>query len=97
LPYLYCMQDKVYSRVTDRFLISHLAGETVLMDKQTGDYFGINKVGTAIWELLETPSTTDQIVTKLLERYEIDEATCRIELSAFLDAIEAKKMLLIEQ
>lgn len=97
MPYLYCMQDKVYSRVTDRFLISHLAGETVLMDKQTGDYFGINKVGTAIWELLETPSTTDQIVTQLLERYEIDEATCRTEVSAFLDAIEAKKMLLIEQ
>ncbi len=97
MPYLYCMQNKVYARVTDRFLISHLAGETVLMDKQTGDYFGINKVGTAIWELLETPSTAHKIVGQLLERYEIDEATCSAQVHGFLSALEAKKMLLIEE
>ncbi len=97
LPYLYCMQEKIYTRVTDRFLISHLAGETVLMDKQTGDYFGINKVGTAIWELLEAPSTGTTIVRQLLDRYEVEEDTCKAEVQQFLAMLEAKKMLLIEE
>ena len=96
LPYLYFMQEKIYTRVTDRFLISHLAGETVLMDKQTGDYFGINKVGTAIWELLAAPSTGTTIVRQLLDRYEVEEDTCKAEVQQFLAMLEAKKMLLIE-
>jgi Coenzyme PQQ synthesis protein D (PqqD) len=90
------MQSKVYARVTDRFLISHLAGETVLMDKQTGDYFGINAVGTMIWELLAHPSTAESIVEQLTQRYEIDPITCGIEVGQFLATLENKKMLLVE-
>lgn len=90
------MQNKVYTRVSDRFLISHLAGETVLMNKQTGDYFGINTVGTTIWELLSAPLTAEAIVAQLLERYEIDQTTCAAEVGQFLSTLEAKKMLLVE-
>ena len=91
------MQNKVYTRVTDRFLISQLAGETVLMDKQSGEYFGINQVGTTIWELLAAACTIDQLVGKLMERYAIDEATCSTEVSQFLKMLESKKMLRIEE
>ena len=97
LPYLYCMQEKIYTRVTDRFLISHLAGETVLMDKQTGDYFGINKVGTAIWELLAAPRTGTMIVRELLDRYDVEESACTAQVQQFLTMLEDKKMLLIEK
>jgi len=91
------MQEKIYTRVTDRFLVSLLAGETVLMDKQTGDYFGINKVGSTIWELLQAPSTADALVSQLLDRYEVDAATCNTEVKQFLALLESKKMLVIEE
>ena len=97
MPYLYGMQEKIYTRVTDRFLVSLLAGETVLMDKQTGDYFGINKVGSTIWELLQAPSTADALVGQLLDRYEVDAATCSTEVKQFLALLESKKMLVIEE
>lgn len=91
------MQEKIYTRVTDRFLVSLLAGETVLMDKQTGDYFGINKVGSTIWDLLQAPSTADALVSQLLDRYEVDAATCNTEVKQFLALLESKKMLVIEE
>ena len=37
-----------YQRVDANLLVSQLAGETVLMNTTTGDYFGINAVGTKI-------------------------------------------------
>lgn len=88
------MQPDVYKRMTDRFLISYLAEETVLMDKQTGDHFGINKVGTAIWEMLATPCTADAIVGQLLNRFEVDAATCASEVRQFLKTLKEKEMLL---
>jgi len=41
-----------YKRNDENFLISQLGQELVLMDTKTGDYLGINAVGTHIWNLL---------------------------------------------
>lgn len=91
------MQLKTYRRVTDGFLISRVAGETVLMDARSGEYFGINKVGTAIWELLENPLTLEALVEHLLGVYAVDPAVCIAEVDQFLSLLQAKKMLLIEE
>jgi hypothetical protein len=47
--------------------------------------------------LLEAPSTGTTIVRQLLDRYEVEEDTCKAEVQQFLAMLEAKKMLLIEE
>jgi hypothetical protein len=85
-----------YQRVEGKFLVSQLADETVLMDTVSGDYMGLNPVGTVIWELLQQPHTISSMVSALLSRYEVTEAQCQQELESFLQELDKRKMLTIE-
>lgn len=91
------MQLSTYQRVTDGFLISRVAGETVLMNTHSGEYFGINKVGTIIWELLDRPRSLEDIVEQLTGVYAVDATVCTTEVEHFLSLLKAQKMLLIEE
>ena len=63
--------------------------ETVMLDVDRGSYFGVTGTGRSIWDLLAEPSTPAFIVASLLEEYDIDEHTCRVEVHAFLgDLVE---------
>jgi hypothetical protein len=90
------MVELRYRRVEGKFLVSQLADETVLMDTVSGDYMGLNPVGTAIWELLQEPQTISSLVTVLTSRYEVTEDLCRQEVAPFLQELEKRKMLAVE-
>lgn len=90
------MSEVRYKRVEGKFLVSQLADETVLMDTVTGDYMGLNPVGTTIWAMLEEQQTLASLVTGLLNRYEVTEEQCRLELEPFLQELNKRKMLTLE-
>jgi Coenzyme PQQ synthesis protein D (PqqD) len=87
------MSELRYQRVEGKFLVSQLADETVLMDTVSGDYMGLNPVGTVIWDLLQQPQTVATLVTLLLDRYEVTEEQCRNEADSFLQELDKRKML----
>jgi Coenzyme PQQ synthesis protein D (PqqD) len=87
------MSELRYQRVEGKFLVSQLADETVLMDTVSGDYMGLNPVGTVIWDLLQQPQTVATLVRLLLDRYEVTEEQCRNEVEPFLQELDKRKML----
>ena len=84
-----------YQRVDTNLLVSQLAGETVLMNTATGDYFGINAVGTKIWNLLAQPVSSDTLVDSLIGTYDISSEQCRIEVKQFLQNLESRKLVVL--
>ena len=82
-----------YKRNEGNFLISQLGKELVLMDTKTGDYLGINAVGTHIWNLLAGSKSVQELVTDLISRYEVTEAQCQAEVENFLSDLEKRKMV----
>ena len=84
-----------YQRVDTNLLVSHLAGETVLMNTATGDYFGINAVGTKIWNLLAQPVSTDSLVESLVGTYDISIEQCGVEVKQFLQNLESRKLVVL--
>jgi hypothetical protein len=84
-----------YQRVDTNLLVSQLAGETVLMNAVTGDYFGINVVGTKIWNLLAAPATLTSLVESLVTSYDIAPDQCENEVNVFLKNLESRKLLVI--
>jgi hypothetical protein len=68
---------------------AELDGEICLFDPSKAKYLNLNGSGSAIWHLLAEPIDKGAIVAELLERYEVEEATCQSEVEAFLkDATE---------
>ncbi len=57
-----------------------LEGELVLLNLNTGVYFGLDPVGTRIWHLLQNRLSLQQVLNTLLLEYEVTEAQCRQDL-----------------
>lgn len=86
---------KRYKRNEGNFLISKLGQELVLMDSKTGDYLGINAVGTHIWNLLHEYKSIPDLVNDLVSHFEVTEVQCKTEVENFLSALENRKMVSI--
>jgi hypothetical protein len=61
-----------------------LDGEAVILHKSTGTYFGLNEVGCRVWTILQKPCTYDDIVSKVLEEFEVDPAQLEPDLDKLL-------------
>ncbi|MFM7647830.1 MAG: PqqD family protein [Cyanobium sp.] len=68
---------------------AELDGEICLFHPDNAEYLNLNVTGSAVWALLDAPMDREQLLEHLLERYAVEEATCRHDTEAFLaEAIE---------
>jgi len=73
-----------------------LAGEAVILNLVSGTYFGLNEVGTRIWNLLAEHGSTEQVLASVLAEYEVEEAQLRQDLEALLQALTEKGLILVD-
>ena len=66
---------------------SDLDGKKVMMNIESGKYFGLDSVGSRIWELIEKPLAFNELVLELLKEYDIEEKTCQQDVLAFLNKL----------
>lgn len=59
---------------TDQSVSSDLAGERVLLHLESGVYYGLNGVGSQIWEVLTEKTTLQEIVNHLEGMYDVDRS-----------------------
>ncbi|QLE58687.1 PqqD family protein [Nostoc sp. TCL26-01] len=79
-------KDQVYSE---------LQGEAVILDIKSGVYYGLNQVGASVWNLIQTPKTTQEIQTALLAEYDVEAETCNRDLLVLLQDLAAKELIKI--
>ncbi len=72
---------------------SDLKGEAVILNLKSGAYYGLNAVGSSIWNLLQEPRTVSEIRDTLLAEYEVDPKQCDRELLALLQQLEAEGLI----
>jgi hypothetical protein len=59
--------------------------EAVMMSVEAGRYYGLNAVGSRIWELLETPKTVAQLCAQISEEFEVDAQSCEADVVKFTE------------
>ena len=70
--------------IPDGVLVRELQGESVLLNLETECYFGLDEVGTRMWNALTTSPTTDAACTALLAEYDVTPEQLRADLEAFV-------------
>ena len=65
-------------------LTARVDDEVVMLDTRQGCYFGLDRTGAAIWDLLDTPRSVEDLCRALVERYDVPPETCRAEVVSFL-------------
>lgn len=62
-------------------------GETVMMNKSMENYFGLDEVGTRVWQLLETEQSLVQLCEALTQEYDVALNDCIQDTTAFLEKL----------
>jgi hypothetical protein len=65
----------------------------VLLNLDTGVYFGLNPVGARIWELLETPRSEAELQASIAEELELDPEVALMDVREFLASLSERKLL----
>ncbi len=65
-----------------------VSGETVLLDLESENYFGLDEVGTRIWQLIKESGDLHTIYNTLMEEYEVSAEQLQQDLDALLGEIE---------
>lgn len=65
------LQDK---RVvaTNQQVAADMMGEAVILNINSGIYFGLNPVGTRVWELVQQPISMQAIQQIIMDEYDVD-------------------------
>lgn len=89
--------ETIFSRNEEEFLCTEVDSETVMMHTETGKYYGLDKISTHIWQLLEKSTSTENIINRLVEEYEVEQATCEKDTKELLEGMLQLKMILIAE
>lgn len=85
--------DTVLQRKSD-VLFNQIDGEVVMLSIENSEYYGMDKVGSRIWELLEQPLSLKELVGKLLNEYEVPIEQCTSDTLAFINKLRDKKLIM---
>lgn len=75
--------------VPDGVLMRELQGESVLLNLDSESYFGLDEVGTRMWNALTTTASARAAFDALLAEYDVAPETLRADLAEFIDKLAA--------
>jgi hypothetical protein len=74
------VSDQVSTRLDD---------ETVLLELKKGTYYGLNSVGSVIWESIQQPRSIEVVCSAILEQYSVDSDTCKRDVLRVIGELQA--------
>jgi len=72
-------------------------GEMVLLDMESENYFGLDEVGTSIWQAMQEKETLKEVFEVLLEQYEVEAEVLENDLSDFVDKLVESGLVKVEK
>jgi Coenzyme PQQ synthesis protein D (PqqD) len=78
---------------TDRLHWLESEGEIIALDEEALVYLNANSTAAVLWPLLARGTKPEALLARLLEEYDVDEATARQDLDRFLAELDARGLL----
>lgn len=76
-------------KIKENFVLREIAGEYIIVPvgNTTLNFNGlmtVNEVGMFIWQQLQEEITKEELLTRVLDEYEVDEETAKADIDEFL-------------
>ncbi len=62
-------------------------GEMVLLDMNSENYFGLDEVGTAIWQAMQESGSLEEVYQAMLEQYDVEPEVLEKDLLDFVQKL----------
>jgi len=70
-----------------------LGGESVILALKAGVYYGMNPLGTFIWNLIQKPIKINNLRDRILEEYQVEPGQCERDLVALMKTLLANGLI----
>ena len=74
---------------------TNIEGQTALLSILNGAYYGMDRVGSRVWELIEQPRAVAAVVDQLLLEFAVERATCEQHVLTFLQKLADADLLAV--
>jgi len=78
-------------------LFREIAGEAVILNLQTGKYFGLDEVGTRMWQLLAQHNQIAPALNELTEEYDTTKDQLEHDMLELVDKLASQQLLKIDE
>jgi hypothetical protein len=75
------------------FIEAEIDNEIVALSIEHGTCYGLNRVGSRIWNLLGSPSRIGDLTATLLAEYHVDPEVCEREVLDLLEELRTEGMI----
>jgi len=85
-------------KIKEGYMLREVAGNSVVVavGKATLDFNGLitlNGSGTFLWKMLTEETNQEALLTAILDEYEINEATAKIDIAEFIDKLKGADLI----
>jgi Coenzyme PQQ synthesis protein D (PqqD) len=80
-------------QVPEAVLFREVGGEAVLLHTDTGKYFGLDPVGTRMWQVLAEEGSVEPACQRLLAEFDVEEEHLRRDLLELVEKLEDHQLL----
>ena len=78
---------------TPEFVGSKIDDKTALLSIRNGAYYGMDPVGSRVWELIAQPVRASAICETLFGEFNVEKAVCEKQVLAFLQQLADADLL----
>ena len=80
----------------DNTLFSEIDQEIVLMSIENSEYYGLDQIGSHIWQLIEKPISLNELIGILMNEYDVTREQCMEDTLSFLAMLAEKNLILVK-
>ncbi len=75
-------------RISDNAVCQTIGDESVILNLDNGQYYGLDEIGTRMLELLQEHGDIDTVVSVLAEEYDAERQRIRADLQELLGELQ---------
>lgn len=80
-------------RPSEDAIANPVGGETVILHLGNGTYYGLDKIGSLLWEGLKEGQRPCEVCDRILDEYDVERETLEKDLRAFLGDLSEHELV----
>jgi len=80
-------------RIADEVIYRVLGNEAVILNLATSRYFGLNSVGTRLWQLIAEHGSEEKVIKAFQAEYEVEEMQLRQDMDDLIQQLMQKGLV----
>ncbi len=88
------LQQKISAHPEVTF--QELEGESVLLHLTEARYYGLNDVGTRIWQLVKEHGSLDAVFEQICQEYAVEPQQLKVDLENLVDELVDQGLVILE-